>query len=353
MQARHSIRDPRGVAVVVLAVALGACSGPASPAQGSAGASGGIPGPSAPVVTAPADAAASASSLPTPALSGLTGHVVFSRAGGRFGEGTIFVASIDGTGERQLTRDGNSGGVWGARDGSRITYFALTSEQRGTAVVADGDGANPRVLPLPSGTLNLGTGPFSPDARRLLAEGFDDAHPEVAGIYVRDVDGGHLKRLTTRHFIGGDWSPDGKHLLLFDNEAPASQPPAPGQLYVTDADGTHVRQLTPDGVLVQCCGNYRWSPDGTTILFATQDGVLHTIAPDGSGLTDLFMDTEGRFVTAPTWSPDGSLVLLALDPIQNSFKHPQNGLYVIRADGTGLTRVLATPDFKRELTWLP
>jgi hypothetical protein len=46
------------------------------------------------------------------------------------------------------------------------------------------------------------------------------------------------------------------------------------------------------------------------------------------------------------------MILFALDPSANPFAHPVNGLYVIRADGTGLTLVLGGNDFKREPVWV-
>jgi len=331
-------------AAILTAASIAACSSQAPPSVESGG-------PAA----RPSGARSSPAATPQPSsgLTGLKGTIAFSRAGDSFGEGTIFLASIDGSNERQLTRRGDSGGLWAARDGSRIVYFGVTSDDRGSAVVANGDGSNPKLLELPEGTLNLGTGPFAPDGSRVLREGFDDARTDVAGIYVSDVDGGNVVRLTTRHFIPADWSPDGRHLLLFDNEAPTSEPPAPGKLYISNADGSEPTQLTPDGVLVACCGTSRWSPDGSKIVFATQDGMIHTIAPDGSELRDVFKDRDGRFAIGPTWSPDGSMILFGLDPVANSFSHPPNALVVIRSDGTGLTELIGGNDFKREAAWMP
>ncbi len=201
---------------------------------------------------------------------GLTGRIVFTRAGGEYGDETVFVANIDGSREHQLGTKGASGGPWVGRDGSTVAIGAAAPDGRFTAMIVSLDGSNPQILPLPPGTLNLGDGPFSPDGKRILREGFDDAHTDAAGAYVSNVDGSHITRLTTRHFIPADWSPDGKHLLLFDSNVHASDPPAPGALYIADADGTHLRQLTKADVLVQCCFNYRWSPDGSSVLFADQ-----------------------------------------------------------------------------------
>jgi Tol biopolymer transport system component len=299
-----------------------------------------------------ASASATATAAATPAITGLTGHILFTRAGGMYGDETVFVAVADGTGEKQLSDLGGGGGPWALTDGSRITYTTLSADQRATAVTSKLDGGDRVVLPLPSGTLNLGGGPLSPDGQWVMLEGFDDVHPDVAGIYVaRAADGSELRRVTQRHFIPGDFSPDGKQLVVFGN-AVVGEPPPPGSLWVLNFDGTGLRQVTPDATKVQCCSDYRWSPDGAKILFADPDGGLWTISPDGSNLTKVFQDASGRYAVTPTWSPDGSMILFALDPSANPFAHPINGLYVIRADGTGLTLVLGGNDFKREPVWV-
>ncbi len=76
---------------------------------------------------------------------------------------------------------------------------------------------------------------------------------------------------------------------------------------------------------------------------------------DGSGLKKVFEDAEGRLTITPTWSPNGSLILVCLDP-PGSSPHvdtaPPNGLYVMRADGTDLTPLLVSDDWKREPDWV-
>jgi hypothetical protein len=49
----------------------------------------------APTGTAPQTARPTLQSSPTPAMAGLTGRIVFTRAGGPYGDETTFVANID------------------------------------------------------------------------------------------------------------------------------------------------------------------------------------------------------------------------------------------------------------------
>lgn len=333
---------------VVLAVAsvLAACTNPAPSVSPSPLSSAGLSAAASSTVPA-----TSAISEATPAITGLSGRIVFTRAGGQYGDETVFIASMDGTNEHKLSEFDKSCCPWATVDGSRILIGAASPDGRITVQVSKPDGSDASILPLPVGTLNLGGGPFSPDGQWIMLEGFDDAHPEVSGIYMaRAADGSDLRRVTKRHFIPGDFSPDGTKLLVFGNAA--GNPPPPGSLWIANFDGSGLRQLTPTATQVQCCFNYRWSPDGSKILFASPDGSLWTIAPGGSSLTEVFQDAGGRYAVTPTWSPDGSMILFALDPTANPFAHPTNGLYVIRADGSGLTLVIGGTDFKREPVWL-
>jgi hypothetical protein len=43
--------------------------------------------------------------------------------------------------------------------------------------------------------------------------------------------------------------------------------------------------------------------------------------------------------------------MFSIDPSSPEFSHPDNGLYVMSVDGTGLTLVIGGPDFKREADW--
>jgi Tol biopolymer transport system component len=79
-------------------------------------------------------------------------------------------------------------------------------------------------------------------------------------------------------------------------------------------------------------------------VFADLDGRLLTINPDGSELSTVF-EQEGSWVRTPAWSPDGSQVMFVLDPSPSHTLAP-NGIYVINADGAGLTPVIESPDHK-------
>lgn len=303
------------------------------------------------VLTVRSSPAASPATPGDHAAASLPGRIVFARAGGTFGDETLFVARADGSGQRRISQFGRTCCVWATRDGSRINSAGSGSGGRITAVTANFDGTHRVVLPLPKGTLSLASGPFSPDGKTIAREGFDDQRPANAGIYLtRASDGNVLRRVTRRHFIPGDFSPDGKRLVVFSNTE--GQPPPPGQLWAVNTNGTGLRRLTPTSMKVQCCNNYRWSPDGSKILFADADGIVWQIAPNGSKLTKVFEDGNDRYAITPTWSPDGSMIMFALGPGRNPFSHPPNGLFVMQSDGRRLRQVIGGNDFKREPVWV-
>jgi hypothetical protein len=43
--------------------------------------------------------------------------------------------------------------------------------------------------------------------------------------------------------------------------------------------------------------------------------------------------------------------MFMLDPISDRFAHPDNALYVMRSEGTGLTKLIDTVDFNSSPEW--
>ena len=289
------------------------------------------------------------------------GRIFFARAGGQYGDETLFTADADGTNERQLTSTHGYCCQAVAPDGARI--MVMTEDQppgeplTGGTIELD-DLAFAR-LPLTDPTLNLVPQAWSPDGARIAFEGWDDTDPSRTGVYTaRFADGGGLTRLSSVegvHDIPSDYSPDGRMIVFFRSGAPE---PAPydigGSLWIAAADGTGVRRLDITGTIPSWWA--RWSPNGKSILFASarlhEPGALWTIRPDGTKLTKVFEDAEGRFPITPTWSPDGKQIMFALDPVSDEFQHPANEIYTIDANGKGLRQIIGGQDFKRRFEWV-
>ena len=222
------------------------------------------------------------------------------------------------------------------------------------------DGSEFELLPRPDKTLNLVPSAWSPDGTRIAFEGWDDSDPSRNGIYsALASDLSDLVRITNRpglpHDSPLDYSPDGTQLVFF--RAVRAEPDFPidlgGSLWVVDVDGTDAHELQTGDV--RPSWNARWAPDGSRIVFVEErlraTGGIWTIRPDGTELTTVFEDPDGRFARAPVWSPDGSRIMFSLHPTSDNFQHDANEIYVINADGSGLALLIGGPEYKYVSEW--
>ena len=143
---------------------------------------------------------------------------------------------------------------------------------------------------------------------------------------------------------GATWSLDGQRVAYWQE----SQDGTAG-LFVVDADGSHGHQIGSDLSLMVDARfpAVAWSPDASTVAFATFAGDLYVAAADGSAVNRIGGD---RPLADPSFSADGSLIAAW------SRADADGGVWVIAPDGTGLTRVssaVADPIDGRLPTWSP
>lgn len=296
--------------------------------------------------------------------SGPEGTIVFIKVVGQGDTQAFFTADADGSHERRL-----------AGTGEYCCLLRVSPDQKSILTMPGGappipitggvlslDGSEFELLETTDPKLNLVPQAWSPDGERIAFEAWDDSDPSRTGVYTaRASDLGDLVRVTDRpgrrHDLPLDYSPDGTQLVFY--RMARAEPNFPidigGSLWVVNVDGSNLHRLDTPGTTPGV--RARWSPDGTKILFPTErlqpEGAIWTIRPDGTGLTKVFEDEEGRFATGPTWSPDGIQILFALNGTNDSFVHEPNGFFVIDADGSGLTQVIAGTSFLSSPEWWP
>lgn len=128
------------------------------------------------------------------------------------------------------------------------------------------------------------------------------------------------------------FSPDGKRITFVHSSNEGFY-----QLYVADPNGSNLKQITnePGDHL-----NPQYSPDGKWILY-TQDpptremsSNLKLIRPDGSTERSITQDANTMRMGV-SWSPVGNWITFLATPKESH----DYAVYLIRPDGTGLTRI--------------
>lgn len=257
--------------------------------------------------------------------------------------GDLFAVQDDGTGLRQIcdTPVGEGPFSW-SPDGE----WLMTSQGRGSPCSwlcrMRADGSERAMLPSHG---CFSTYPvFLPDGLRVLFAQFCGA---PAGLCLQDRDGsGHayvvrlpeepleVERLAL--------SPDGRRAAYVTGWG--SQP---GKLYVVDLPAGMPRLLSGQLRYPLCAPSF--CPDGRRLVFtATVEGNedLYVVGADGQGLTRL--TTAAGPDRAPAWSPDGTQIAF----VATGGGHPQVAL--VGASGGSVT-TLARPDVAAigELAWSP
>jgi TolB protein len=268
---------------------------------------------------------------------GSNGRIAFGRFDPAVGDQVVYTVEPDGSDLRQISEGAAEVPRW-SPDGEELATAGLT--------IYRADGSGSRTLPVPSGFTPdasiFGCNVWSPDGARLACEVLDFEHPERNGIYtLRSTDGGGLRRVTTSpdgDDIPGDFSPAGSRITFLHQDLSR-----PGNvswaLFIVGVDGSAKRRLTPWGSLDEGRGyapTGSWSPNGRWIAYAAR-GRVYVIHPDGSGLTQVAIDTGGVRYGAlfPTWSPDGSRLVLTLYLDGTYGKN----VYTMRSDGSDLRQV--------------
>lgn len=219
----------------------------------------------------------------------------------------------------------------------------------------DADGTNVRVVTgcEPPDTTGACTDlAWSPDGTEIAVDS------SSTGLWVVDVDSGATRTIAGPHTIDAAWSPDGTAIAYRQMGSISDR------ILIVSADGTSdsalVRQQRMPGA--QEPGSPIWSPDGTTILFASQalclrcgaEGIWMVDAMSGS-LPKIVPGSRDRYLGDASWSPSGRHIMWdVIVPIRPSSHAPgspfSEEIWVARADGSGAHRVYRTGCCTAEMT---
>ena len=236
----------------------------------------------------------------------------------------------------------------------RIAFNAFIEKTESFGIfTAKPDGSDVRMLTSTPDTLS-GLPDWSPDAERIAFynESFRPGPP--AQVYVMNADGSDVTQLTTGHGFKGlpSWAPDADSLAIVADWGDTFSGGSAGDL---DHPRLGSRRGHPGGGSAgddppagfDADIDPQFSPDGSSIAFARfkseRKSAIHRVGIDGTGLERL---TPWRLnASDPDWSPDGQRI--AFDSGDAEAPGSKGNIYVMRADGSGRTRLTDHPPLRR------
>jgi TolB protein len=184
---------------------------------------------------------------------------------------------------------------------------------------------------------------FSPDGNKVIMSMAVDGNSDI---YALDLRTRQATRLTDNPAIDTSpcYSPDGKQ-IVFNSDRGGTQ-----QIYTMNADGSDVKRISFGA------GRYGtpvWSPRGDLIAFTKIDGgqfYIGVMRSDGSGERLL---TQAFLVEAPTWAPNGRVLMyFRQTPSDSKGKGGNPRLYSIDLTGYNEREVI-TPQDASDPAWSP
>jgi TolB protein len=282
--------------------------------------------------------------------------------------GDLIVSDVDNTTKDRLARGLKSEDLFTDRwsfDGTQVLYMAVDNQSgedscRGLMCNRDiyaVDVNGKSTINLTDNPLPNVSSSWSPDGQRIAFTRVsgDYATKIIAEIFVINTDGTGLTRISryeqpksgkTSVDAVPIWSPDGQHIAFLrqTNEDSA--------LFVMNADGSNQTQLP---IHDQVTGlQWSWSPDAQWILMSIQYFSGSTsrfkilrLRPDGSDLTRI---ADGMY---PIWSLDGNRITYTDLHVAADNKSFSSDIYVMNADGSGVTQLTNTPECELAGRWIP
>ena len=226
-----------------------------------------------------------------------------------------------------------------SRDGSQVRrlLYVLHSPAQTVFQVISTSGEILMTIPLPPPLAFVGGVSWHPDGKEFAFAGSEESE-EFYDIYRMKLGEGELARRIVSDGILPAWSPDGQH-LVFTTYRDSNL-----ELYITDEEGRNLRNLTRHEGLD---ARSSWSPDGERLAFESDRfGTIEIcIVEIASGDVVRVTDHPGDDWN-PVWSPNGKEIAFVSD-------RDEPGIYLMAADGTGVTRISSGYQGDWQLAWSP
>jgi Tol biopolymer transport system component len=266
----------------------------------------------------------------------------------------IYSINADGSDLRQLTSLGSdSSAFWESwsPDGKQIVFNEYTSPDfLGQLWLMEADGSNQRLL-LADPDFDDERPSFTADGRSVV---FSRCRLDIeaCALFEVEISGGHIRALNNFELGIQDFSPH----YSSDDRLAFKSVGRKGIICAIELVGEGregLQSLTPANLSPQ---QPDWSPDGTQIAFSThcdnpQNEEIWVVKIYGDGLQRLTSNGDdylsGPHDYHPSWSPQGDVIVFERDAPDFS----DSGIFIIKTDGTQLTRVFSLKQAARVDKW--
>lgn len=211
----------------------------------------------------------------------------------------------------------------------RIAFLSDRNNDRADLYIMEIDGSNLKRLT----TRGIGSAPFARSAggRRIVYAEFRPS----GGIYIINDDGEEWVEVIGNDadtaYVEANLSPEGNKIALVKITNPSE--PESREIFIIDIEGGNLTQLTDTKFGDEFVPS--WSPDGSKIIYDFSEnggnGDIWVMDADGSNKKRLTFDFAND--TYPSYSPDGTQILFT------SARAGFHDIYTMRTDGLDINRL--------------
>ncbi|MFP4384327.1 MAG: TolB family protein [Spirochaetia bacterium] len=259
--------------------------------------------------------------------------------------GEIVLFDPEGTAAYQITHDDYSKARPRWIPGTEKILFSQTIDGNSDIYTMNRDGSD--VIRLTSDPNDDTAASPSPDGTKIVFESnrdADSADPDLGDIFIMNSDGTGITNLTGSP--GHDdqlpnFSPDGNKIVYSSGEQSSN---GAWRIHLMDIDGTNSTPVTPDSTQTDPptpdCSSPRMSPDGTYVVYHTQNWedtdiipAIYRVKSDGSEDPELLYLDDVLAAWDPLYNSDGTKIYFTLG----------GKLMVMDSDGSNPAEILPKP----------